>query len=173
VRAALLLLACAGPALGQVPGSGLELESLDFEGNAAFPEDSLRLAIINRATSCPIVFLRPFCRVGLGENREVLLPRELPSDVARLRIYYYERGYREATVDTTVVRDVERGRAQLTFRIQEGQPILIDSIAFFGGDVLGEGALLTNLPIQRGDPLSAFLLDQARDSLLIRLRNEG
>jgi outer membrane protein insertion porin family len=167
-------LAAASGAGAQLPSSGLEVEDVEFEGNLAFTDDSLRIAIVNRETSCRRILV-VFCWLGFpfADDKEYLLPRELPSDMLRLKIYYYERGYREAAIDTAIARDPELDETTLTFNIAEGQPILIDSLIFFGADVLGEGALLENLPAARGSPLSTFLLDEVRDTLLIRLRNEG
>jgi outer membrane protein insertion porin family/translocation and assembly module TamA len=161
-------------AAAQATASRLELTDLEFEGNVAFPDDSLRTAIVNRESGCRPL-LEVFCWMGLGfaDDAEYLVRRELAADAARLRIYYSERGYREALVDTAVAYDPEASEAFVTFRIAEGQPVLIDSLAFAGTAVLGEDVLLRNLPVSEGIPLSLIRLEQARDSLLTRLRNDG
>ena len=162
-------------ASAQSTTSQVEVGNLDFEGNLVFPDDSLRLAIYNRETECRAFFLEPFCWLDLGFafEEEYLVRRELERDVARLRIYYSERGYRGARVDTAVAYQPATSEANVTFVIQEGQPVLIDSLAFVGTDVLGGDRLLSSLPVAEGNPLSLIKLEQARDSLLTRLRNEG
>jgi outer membrane protein insertion porin family/translocation and assembly module TamA len=163
-----------GRLFAQSAASRLEVSDLAFEGNVVFPDDSLRTAIINRETECRPLF-DFLCWMGLdfAEQEEFLVRRELERDMTRLRIYYSERGYREARVDTTVAYDTENAATSITFHIQEGTPVLIDSLAFVGTDVLGEERLLRSLPVAEGDPLSLIKLEQTRDSLLVRLRNAG
>jgi outer membrane protein assembly factor BamA len=165
----------AGRADGQPSTARIEVAALDFEGNLVFPDDSLRLAIFNRETECRAAILIPVCvlELDIAFQHEYLVRRELERDVARLRIYYNERGYRNARVDTAVAYDPETSDASVTFLIQEGEPVLIDSLAFVGSDVLGEGRLLRSFPVAQGDPLSLIELEQGRDTLLSRLKNEG
>jgi outer membrane protein assembly complex protein YaeT len=176
VAVALAGVTAAGiPASGQVAGSAPEVANIEFEGNVAFPDDSLRLAIYNRRTECRTFVIAPFCWLDwdFAFQKEYLVRRELERDVVRLYVYYSERGYRGARVDTTLAYDPQRAETNITFHIQEGEPVRIDSLSFVGADVLGEGRLLRALPVAEGDPLSLIKLEQARDSLLTRLRNEG
>ncbi|NNK64513.1 MAG: hypothetical protein HKO98_15045, partial [Gemmatimonadetes bacterium] len=64
-----------------------ELVDLSFEGNRAFPDDSLRRAIVNRETDCRVPSI--FCAVGLDlKRRSYIQPRELLRDALRLQVYY-------------------------------------------------------------------------------------
>jgi outer membrane protein insertion porin family/translocation and assembly module TamA len=147
-----------------------ELVHLDFEGNRAFPDDSLRRAIVNRQTDCRVPSL--LCAVGLDlKRRSYIQPRELLRDALRLQVYYFERGYREARVDTAVV-DAGEG-VRLTFDIDEGRPVQVDSVEVFTFDEIGDSTLLRDLPLQKGDPLSVILLEATRDTLEARFRNSG
>jgi len=175
VVVAVLLGAVVGEeASAQNSAGRVQVRSLDFDGNRAFPDDSLRLAIFNRQTECR-PFLDPLCWLGLGfaSQEEYLIRRELPSDVARLHIYYFQRGYREARIDTALVHTPDADEVRLTFFVDEGRPVLIDSLRFVGAEEAQVDGLLRGLPISEGVPLSAIRLDQARDSLLTRLRNQG
>ena len=168
-------------AVGLVTGLGLpatagaqtdrpELEAVRFQGNVAFPDDSLRRAIVNRQTECKVP--RLFCFMGLDlKSRTYLRPREVPRDALRLRVYYLERGFREAQVDTAVARTGEV--ASLTFMIDEGRPVTVDSVDVFTFDEIPDSSLFANLPLAAGDPLSVLLLEATRDTLETRLKNNG
>lgn len=167
----------ASPAAGQQVGS-TEITQVRFLGNEAFPQDSLQRAIATRPTDCKSVFLKPFCWFDLDfavERRE-LRPREVPRDRIRLEIWYRQRGFREAVVDTaTTVREDEG--AVLTFSIDEGRPVIVRSIDFSGvgsdpANDLGPD-VVEELPLEEGDPLNVLRLDATRDLILLRLRNRG
>jgi outer membrane protein assembly factor BamA len=172
---ALVLLAWGPPpASAQNPAGRLEVRDIEFQGNVAFPDDSLAFAIANRETECHLP-LGLFCWEGIdwAADEEYLIRRELDRDILRLRAYYSERGFREARVDTAVAYDTDKPATSITFQIQEGEPVLIDSLAFVGTEVMSEDQLLRNLPVIEGAPLSIIKLEMARDSLVRRLRNDG
>lgn len=147
-----------------------ELLGVRFEGNQVFPDDSLRRAIVNRPTDCRL----PGWICGLGidlKNRSYLQPRELARDALRLQVYYMERGYRETQVDTAMVQD--GSGVVLSFSIEEGQPVTVDSVDVFSFDEIADSTMFDDLPLRRGDPLSALLLEATRDTLQSRLHNTG
>jgi outer membrane protein insertion porin family/translocation and assembly module TamA len=147
-----------------------ELSAVRFQGNVAFPDEALRGAILNRQTECKLP--RLFCFVGLDlKARSFLRPREVARDALRLQVYYLERGFREAQVDTAVARTGES--ATLTFEIVEGRPVTVDSVDVFSFDDIPDPGLFDDLPLQAGDPLSALLLEETRDTLRSRLLNNG
>lgn len=168
------LLLLGGVAAGGTPLAAQtdrpELVRVRFEGNRAFPDDSLRRAIVNRPTDCRLPGW--ICALGIDlRRRSYLQPRELDRDALRLQVYYMERGYRETRVETEVARDGEG--AVLSFEIDEGLPVAIDSVEVFSFDEIPDPAMLTDLPVERGDPLSAILLEATRDTLQHRLRDSG
>ena len=170
--AALSMGAVAAPAAAQ---ERPEVEAVRFEGNETFPDDSLALAIVNRATECrlPLPGLDLLCKTGwnvLQEERR-LRPRELPRDVARLELYYWQRGFREASVAMDTAR-TERDAVEITFRVEEGRPVLVDTLALVGAEGV-DPDLLGDLPLSAGDRLSGILLEATRDTLLRRFRNSG
>ncbi len=147
-----------------------ELSAVRFVGNRAFPDDSLRRAIINRQTECKLP--RLFCFAGLDlKARSYLRPREVPRDALRLQVYYLERGFRETQVDTAV--GLNGDLASLTFTIIEGRAVTVDSVDVFTFDEIPDSSLFANLPLMAGDPLSVLLLEATRDTLESRLRNNG
>ncbi|MGH7507503.1 MAG: hypothetical protein ACRELX_17755, partial [Longimicrobiales bacterium] len=101
----LTLLACAAaaPAAAQSPAvDSLEVVGLDLDGVHAFDTGLLRTAIITQPTQCLAV--KPLCWLGLGVDRQYLDERVLGADAVRVRVFYYQHGYREARVSFDTVR---------------------------------------------------------------------
>jgi outer membrane protein assembly factor BamA len=169
----LLLVLGGGDAVhGQVALT--EVTEVRFEGNEAFSDRVLASAIITRETECRSSVLHPLCWMGIEFTLEPYYFNafEFPRDAARIKLFYYQRGYREAVVDTSVVRS-EDGTARIAFHIEERQPVVVDSIEFFGVEEMDAEDLLKDLPLQTGGPLNGILLDAARDTLLLRLLDMG
>ncbi len=151
-----------------------ELLEVSFEGNQAIHTDTLRKIILNRATNCrSIIFkLTLACRFSEAlRTRRFLEPRQVSRDSARVSLYYWTQGYREARVDTAMT--VEDEGARLAFTIDEGRPVRIDSISFRVYDNPIVENLLSGLPVRRGDPFSTRGLEAARDTLTRRLYEAG
>ena len=157
------------PLLAQAPS--VQVRSIEFLGNEAFPEDSLARAIVNREPRC-----RSFSVFGLfcpfGAQREVLNERELARDVLRLTNFYNIRGYREARVDTLITRPSE-DVVELSFQIDEGSPVRIANLTVEGADVFDEFDPTADLPVQVDGLLNAIDLAASRDTLIQRFRNRG
>jgi len=179
VVGALTVVALVSPSSGSaaqepVANDQPELADIVFEGNRAFPDDSLALAIQSRETTCRLPF--GLCPPGLGFllDRRYLAPRTIPQDSLRLLVYYHYRGYREAQVDTALTLMGDDEGARLTFTIEEGRPVQIDSLGFFGlEEIEADVNLLSGLPVRRGSPLNNLLLEATRDTIVGRLRDVG
>lgn len=160
--------------------NGPEVADVRFVGNQTFPADSLSRAIVTRATRCRhLVFqLTLLCPADLdfAKERNLLRVREVPRDRVRLQIWYRQRGFRETVVDTATTF-LDDGRAVVSFRFDEGRPVLVDEVAFTGAGEAPEEDLgpdlVEGLPLREGDRLNTLLLDATRDTLLQRLRNRG
>ena len=89
--ALLLALVCADPTHAQTQP---EVRKIRFSGAQSFDVELLRAAIISDQTSCKVFV---FC------DKQYLDPVGLSGDIVRLRLFYYQRGYRKATIqlDTT------------------------------------------------------------------------
>lgn len=153
-----------------------EITDIHFEGNAAFHADTLAQAIVNRETSCRTIIFKilPLCPLGVGFafDRRYFEPSELPRDVVRLELFHWVHGYREADVSVGMTRDTTANEVAITFQVDEGRPVLVDTILFLGDDV-PEPSYLAELPLSSGDPLSGILMDATRDTIQARLRNNG
>jgi outer membrane protein assembly factor BamA len=155
-----------------------EVSGISFAGNAAFPDRDLEKAILTAATSCRtflFVFPLPLCPLtdwGVAHSREYLDEGELPLDVLRLRLYYRQRGFRAATVDTAVIRD--GNRVQIQFNVVEGEPTRIRTVEVVGGgNLLDSAAVAADLALTVGSPLDLVALGESERRLAERLRKEG
>lgn len=171
VAGMLLALAAAGGRAGAQetncdPGD-VEVRGLHFAGNRAFSDAELGSAIVTTRSSWERRWLGAF-----GARRCIDRATDLPRDLLRLVIYYRTRGFAQAAVDTAV-RNVEHG-IDVTFRIREGRPVVIDTVAVTGLDAVPERReLLRALPARVGQPFDRLAFDATRDTLERRLRNVG
>jgi len=167
-----VLAAFAHDASAQIPTP--EIQNVRFDGNVTFPADSLAAAIVTQETECRSkVLVVPFCVLGVdfALRRAYLRTRELPRDQARLMIWYQRRGFLGVQVDTpTVVGGA--GVTDVIFRIEEGRPVIADTITFLGVTGAGRG-ILADLPLRQGDRLSTLALDATSDTIRRRLNNQG
>lgn len=179
----LSLVACGAslalPSIAQAQTSARDtlpvVRSLEIVGNQAFSDAEIKRGIVTRASGCKSVVLAPFCWIGLGvfKRTERLDPREFRTDVARIRVYYFRRGYRRAEVDTSLVRD--EGVVDVTIQIDEGQPVVVRSLTLEGLEGV-EGAdevRLEDLPLLEGGLFSEVDITASKESIERELRNQG
>lgn len=145
----------------------VEVAVLSFDGNDAFSDATLASGIVTTASSRA---RRIFRFVGA---RNCLDQRELPLDVMRLRLWYRNHGFVDATVDT-VVASLGRQRVEVRFLINEGTPTLVDTLRIDGLDAVPErAALIADLPTRVGGWFDRYANAATRDTLTRRLRDSG
>lgn len=144
-----------------------EVHSLDFVGNHAFSDDELALRIVTTAST----WSRRNLRV-LG-TRRCLDSDELLRDKYRLQLLYRQAGYFNTKVDT-VVTPLTPSEVNVSFVIDEGQPVRITRLTITGLDsVRDRGRLLAGLWMAVGKPYDITLIERDVQSVLARLRNAG
>jgi outer membrane protein assembly factor BamA len=148
------------------------IRGLAFEGNRAITDQVLAAAISTTNSSW---FARAFVFrwLGLGEKR-YFDEEEFRRDVIRLHVLYRRSGFPNAKVDTTVRREPEN--IYITFRIEEGEPMVVTSLDVTGLDSLPawlQRIAVLDLPLQEGDPFNRYLMQQTADSIERRLRDRG
>lgn len=155
-----------------------EVVEIAFDGIEMFSEAELTRAILTEATSCrtfAFVFPLPFCPLtdwGFAHSRKYLTQDELPLDMLRLQLFYRQRGYREATLDTLVVR--ENGKARITFLVDEGEPTVIRAFEVVGTEgILSPERQARLLDIGAGIPLDLSRLAIGEGRLTEELRSLG
>lgn len=148
------------------PGD-VRVDDIAFHGNATFPDDELEAAI----ATTPSSFWR---RVGLFFGAQRCLDRvEFQRDVLRLRLFYRQRGFYKATVDTVVTTE-EPGRVDIDFTIVEGPPVLIDTLRVSGLDTVRDGPrMVRELEQMRGGRFDRQALQRRVAAIIDRLRAQG
>jgi outer membrane protein insertion porin family len=144
--------------------------SVRFQGNHAIDGLTLASAIATSASSW--TYRVPLLKyLGLGQRR-LFDELEFRRDAVRVQILYRLHGYFEARVDTSVTRTAST--AAVVFRIAEGPPVLVDSIAVRGVEgILDARRLASRLPLAEGKPFDREQFNAAADSVLLTLRNRG
>ena len=155
-----------------------EVVEITFEGIERFSEAELSRAILTEATRCrtfAFVFPLPFCLLtdwGIAHSRRYLTEGELPLDMLRVQLFYRQRGYREATVDTAVAR--ENGKARIKFIVHEGDPTVIREFSVVGTEgILSPERQAELVGIGAGAPLDLSLLTIGEGRLTEALRALG
>jgi len=144
-----------------------EVHSLDFVGNHAFSDDELALRIVTTASTWSRRNLRVF------GTRRCLDSDELLRDKYRLQLLYRQAGYFNTKVDT-LIRPLTPTDVNVSFLIDEGQPVRITRLTIAGLDsVRDRNKLLEGLWTAVGKPYNITLIEQDVQSVLIRLRNAG
>ena len=148
------------------------VRNLTFEGNRSIPGEVLAAAISTTNSSW---FARAFLFrwLGLGEKR-YFDQEEFRRDVIRLHVLYRRSGFPNAKVDTTVRREPES--VYITFRIEEGEPMLVTSLEITGLDSVPpwlQRLAQLDLPLREGERFNRYLMQETADSIERRLRDRG
>ena len=164
------LAAFAVPAAAQDEGDerGPEVKDVVLQGVKSVDKEELKKSIATDESGCRNWLVKPICLFTKSSSvyRRYNLDREeLKRDVVRIRVFYYQRGYRETKVDTTVT--AKKGGVQVRFRVTEGPPTIVTRTAVeYPGDVLDERAVRKHMLLKKNRPLDLLKLD----SSLVRLR---
>ena len=152
-----------------------EVVALSLRGVKAVEPSELQQSIATDASHCRGLILTPFCWISKSPaiyQHNYLDRTELRRDVLRIRVFYWKRGYRETTVDTTVTP--KAGGVAVTFRITEGAPTRVRKIAV-GPEtpVLNAKDIRTSLVLKAGKPLNLLQLDTSIVNLSNKLWERG
>ena len=138
-----------------------EISELTLTGVHAFNTSDLRQSIATDESHCVSLLLKPVCIFSKSPlfYKHVTLDRaELARDMLRVLVYYFQRGYRDTQVDTTVV-PVGRHVVHVTIAVREGAPTMVSEL-----HVVQDTTVLT-----RRDMRHVFALRRNRPYNLIKL----
>ena len=152
-----------------------EVTKLSIRGVHHVSKSQLEQSIATRASSCKSFLLEPFCLFSKSElfvDKHFLDRTELKRDVLRIKVFYWKRGYRSTTVDTTVAR--RDNGVKVEFQIHEGPPTVVRTLAVHRPEKVitakdVQGALL----LRASEPLDVIDLDSSMSLLRNRLWDEG
>ena len=154
-----------------------EVRRLTIVGADHVDVTDLELSIATEATTCASVLLAPFCAISHSptvQNRYYLDETEFQRDVLRIRLFYWLRGYRDATVDTSVVKTGPR-QVSVTFTIHENAPTIIRSLAITADSNIVGGRARRRIfdMLHEKEPLNLVMLDSMRLDLQRMAWNQG
>jgi outer membrane protein assembly factor BamA len=146
-----------------------EVRRLTIAGASHADVVDLEQNIATQATTCSSILLVPICAFSHSptiQYRYYLNETEFQRDVLRIRLYYWLRGYRDATVDTSVVKTGPR-QVNVTFTIHENEPTVIRSLAITADSNLVNGRARGRIfgMLHEKDPLDLVRIDSLRASL--------
>jgi outer membrane protein insertion porin family len=144
--------------------------SVGFRGNHALDRLTLAAAISTSASTW--TYRVPVLKyLGLGQRR-LFDELEFRRDVVRLQILYRQHGYFDARIDTSVTRTATS--VGVVFRIEEGTPVLVDTLAVLGADsILDVPRLKRKLPLVEGRPFDRTQFDAVADTLVLLVQDRG
>ena len=144
-----------------------EVRRLTFRGNRTFSDARLSGQIATTASGTLYRYAR-----FIG-TRHCLDRVHLPLDSIRLLRFYQERGFYDVAVDLDTT-SVGPAAIEVRFTIDEGQPMLIDSLTVLGLDGLPDSARIRRgLPLAIGQRFDTEALGNALGYLTTSLRNSG
>ena len=166
-------------AQGTAPRRGLHdsvtVTTVSFPGATAVSTDDLKRVIFTRGSPCRLPFLIPVCKLTASQvvvDRRRTTSAALGEDITALRVYYWQRGFREARVDT-ILTPLARG-SSVEFRIVEGVPTTIGTLAITQRiPVLSPLELADAVTVRAGEPLSLVALDTTLTRLRAAVWNKG
>ena len=177
VLAAALAL-CPGILLSQEDRqpSNPEVVNLTLKGVNVVKESELRRSIHTTASHCNSFILKPFCWISKAKyfyTKKYLDRKELQRDPLRILVFYWKRGYRDATVDTAVV-DRGRNKVGVTFTINEGPPTTVTSVTVNQAtELLAPRDIQRRVVLGANGPLNLIRLDSSRVFLTHSLWEKG
>lgn len=166
--ALLLLAVCAVPSRAQSRSPAKdptpEVVQLTMKGVKHVDQHDLEKSIQTQASRCVSLFVQPFCWISHSPvfwQKYYLNRDEFRRDVLRIRVYYWKRGFREATVDTTIT---PKGRGvAVAFDVHEGEPTIVTALRIDYDTTLLTVKQKNKLNLVRvGQPLNLLTLDSTR-----------
>ena len=175
----MLLLAVGGPRLRAQSKpderEAPEVRKLRLLGADHVDRADLLKSIATQPTKCRTMIYQLFCAFSRSPTfmeKHYLDRDELKRDVLRVRVFYWKRGYREATVDTSVTRD--RDGVGVTFEIREGPPTIVASLRIEYDSTLISAKRLRRLTLLKTQkPLNLLTLDSMRLGFQNEMWNRG
>ena len=107
----------------------------------------------------------------IGGNARCLRPGTLAGDILNLGGFYRDEGFKDVRVDTAT--RVDGNWVDVTFRVVEGEPVLVDTLIIVGFDTVMMGPLPPNLNSRKGGRYSPTLIEADIDTLVARLNDNG
>jgi outer membrane protein insertion porin family/translocation and assembly module TamA len=148
---------------------------VNLEGVNSLDHDIVRRSIETKATQCRSPFLFLVCRIGnfgWAERKATLDTTEVRKDVERITTLYEIWGFPDATV-TSELNRYRSGAVAVTFRVQEGRPVLVRSLEIRGEESVAGFELPARLPLRVGEPYALPRLQAMERLVYAQLARRG
>jgi outer membrane protein insertion porin family len=178
----LTLSGCARPRIAELypemeRHAGRRVDEVEFRNIEPFTRDSLRAVTESSPTRCELIpILFPFCFPGTdwGLRVRVLDLEAVGRDVSRLTALYRQGGYFGSMVIPEVEDLTPRDAVRLTFHVQRGPAILVDTVIVEGTEGIADpDSLAATLRLQPGAMFELPELLAASDEVAALLRARG
>ncbi len=157
------------------PHDSITVTTLTFPGAVNIAPDVLKPLIYTRSSPCRLPFLIPLCKISRSQlftDRRRTTSVALGEDITKLRVYFWQRGFREAQIDTVLTPETHG--VAIAFRIVEGEPTRVGSMTVTQrAPVLSDKELSDIVELHDGDPLSLIALDSTLAHLRTAVWNKG
>ena len=144
----------------------VQVTSITFEGTNAVKPDELKEIIATQESG----FL-PWSRKRFFDRPE------FDQDVKRIQAFYADRGYpNAAVVGVDVALNDAKDKVAITIQINEGEPMIVETVTFDGFDPLPADhleRLQGRFPITAGKPKDQRLILASHDMAVAELRDHG
>lgn len=146
------------------------IAEVQFAGHDPVPTDTLERLIVTKATHCNFLF----CPGGLFRSEQHLHLQTLREDVNRLALHYRQIGYFGTTVRPEVREEPGEDGVEVTFVVNRGDAIYVDSVFVEGTEgILDPDSLEAELPLQPGGLFDLRDFVASADTVLSTLRVRG
>lgn len=153
-----------------------EVRDLVLNGVHSVAKRDLERSISTTKSQCKSLLLLPFCAMSKSPtfvDKKYLDRDQFRRDVLRIKVFYWKRGYRDASVDTAVVR-TGPGLVKVVFDIHEGPPTVITSLRVeYDSTLMNERRVRKLLYLRAGDPLNLVVLDTMRLEFQMAMWDKG
>ncbi len=157
------------------PHDSITVTRLSFPGATLVSPDDFRRLLFTRGSTCRLPFLIPLCKLTptqLFTDRRRTTSAALGEDITKLRVHFWQRGFRDAQVDT-VLTPTPRGAA-VAFRIIEGEATRVGSLVVtLRAPVLTAKEISDAVTLVEGQPLDLVALDSTLTRLKAAVWNKG
>jgi len=162
----LLLAVVLGAAACKEDGTGVLVKQLSFSGLKSVTADQLRSVLATSQSS----------KLPWGE-KQYFNRTEFEADLKRIVAFLADRGYPKARIRTFDVKlSDDQKSARINIDIEEGEPMVVERVAFEGFDPLPadhRATLEKRLPLQPGSPLDRSLMQASREIILDEFKDHG
>lgn len=131
-------------------GQQYRIKKIAFQGNAAIPESVLRSSLSSKAG-------------------ETFSSRAIRRDMRRISKLYGAKGYAFAGVSPLTELDRDTRTVNLTWDIDEGQPVYIGEVTIVGNTQTRDNVIRRELRFNEGDQYNIAKIDRSK----IRIQNTG